>query len=141
MTQKNNVKTILKIKKNVMKLIPMSDYALEQYSIKQSNYKFWKKIGKYANFLKQDITLKMLVPCDEKGREIIIDTEHREDSTSWSPDEIERYKKAETEIYLKTIIDLDTAKFHVKQKRTIEYFTSFEIEISEYAVKKFQLEP
>jgi len=137
-----------------MKLIPMTNFVFQQkekltdiygnakdvLEIDKSRINFIHSVSNYAKFLNETISLGMLVPCDEKGIEIIIDTEHREDSTSWSPDEIEQYKKAETEIYLKTTIDLDTAKFHVKQKRTIEYFTSFNIEISEYAIKKFQLE-
>lgn len=137
-----------------MKLIPMTNFVFQKkeklidvygnskdpLEIDKARINFIHSVSNYANFLKQTILLGMLVPCDEKGMEIIIDNEHREDSTSWSPDEIEQYKKAETEIYLKTTIDLDTAKFHVKQKRTIEYFTSFDIEISDYAITKFQLE-
>jgi hypothetical protein len=137
-----------------MKLISMTDFVLNQkkeleqvygnatdaLQINKVRIDFIHNSLNYANFLKQTILLKMLVTCDEKGIEIIIDTEHREDNTSWSPDEIKQYKKAESEIYLKTTIDLDTAKFHVKQKRTLEYFTAFDIEIFEYAVKKFELE-
>lgn len=50
-----------------MKLISMTDFVLEQYKIKQSPYNFWKKLGKYAEFLKQPLTLGMFFPCDEDG--------------------------------------------------------------------------
>jgi len=47
------------------KLIPMVDFVLEQYKVKQSPYNFWKKTEKYANFLKQPLKLGMFLPCDE----------------------------------------------------------------------------
>lgn len=50
-----------------MKLQKMTDFVLEQYKIKQSPYNFWKNIGKYAEFLKQPLTLVMFVPCDKQG--------------------------------------------------------------------------
>lgn len=50
-----------------MKLISMTDFVLEQYKINQSPYNFWKKIGNYANFLKQPLELWMFVACDENG--------------------------------------------------------------------------
>ena len=56
-----------------MKLISMVDYVLEQKKEWEnweksfdSNVSFWKCI-KYANFLKQPLTLGMFVPCDENG--------------------------------------------------------------------------
>ncbi|WP_126654134.1 hypothetical protein [Chryseobacterium aureum] len=58
-----------------MKLIPLSDFVLEQ-EIRMSNPEIFKsKVYAYANFLKQPLTLGMFVPCDEDGN--IIDNESR----------------------------------------------------------------
>ena len=60
-----------------MKLISMTDFLLEQNEIRKqfdlpkemdkNNISFAKKVLKYAQFLKQPLTLEMFVPCDEDG--------------------------------------------------------------------------
>ena len=50
-----------------MKLISMTDYVLEQYKINQCDEDYIFNVLKYANFLKQPVTLGMFVPCDENG--------------------------------------------------------------------------
>ncbi|NML70009.1 hypothetical protein HHL23_09370 [Chryseobacterium sp. RP-3-3] len=48
-----------------MKLQPMTDFVLDQLSIKQSTSEFKEVVRNYATFLKQPLTLGMFVPCDE----------------------------------------------------------------------------
>ena len=50
----------------IMKLISMRDFVLEQDN-KASLGGTYDKIVRYANFLKQPLTLGMFIPCDEKG--------------------------------------------------------------------------
>lgn len=53
-----------------MKLISMTDFVQEQISkiSKQDTSGYLHQIlSEYANFLKQDLTLGMFVPCDEEG--------------------------------------------------------------------------
>lgn len=51
-----------------MKLISMTDFVLEQgYNPLQNDTECWIKTHKYANFLKQPLTLGMFVPCDLEG--------------------------------------------------------------------------
>lgn len=54
-----------------MKLISMTDFILEQEAKLEKSYKVAEKaiesIFRYANFLKQPLTLGMFVPCDKNG--------------------------------------------------------------------------
>lgn len=54
-----------------MKLIPLSDFVLEQEKAHFYGQTEWsticERIIKYTKFLKQPLTLGMFVPCDEKG--------------------------------------------------------------------------
>ena len=55
-----------------MKLISMTDFVLGQSKLKFTNSGRWDEARwynslKYANFLKQPLTLGMFVPCDENG--------------------------------------------------------------------------
>ena len=45
----------------------MTDYVLEQYKINQYDEDYIFNVLRYANFLKQPVTLGMFVPCDENG--------------------------------------------------------------------------
>jgi hypothetical protein len=77
------------------KLIPMTDFVLEQYSFDEQLYRdTLKNIVNYANFLKQPLTLGMFVPCDEDGKplEEIKDQEYP-NNVEYS-EEIEQYDKA-----------------------------------------------
>ena len=57
-----------------MKLISMTDFVLQEQkggqqvnSITTQLHRELKNIKKYAKFLKQEIKLEMLIPCDENG--------------------------------------------------------------------------
>ncbi len=129
------------VPKNI-KLISMTDFVLthDRLFILDSDLKFSdrkiikeKRITNYAKFLKQPLKLEMFVPCDEDGnpfnyKEIL--GQVMEGTNSWS-----EYKQAEERVLFKGI-DLDTAKFHCNRNdRTIEYFTSFEVELTPNAIK------
>ena len=55
------------------KIISMTDFVLEQSNnalledCHQANKTYVNKVINYANFLTQDLTLGLFVPCDEKG--------------------------------------------------------------------------
>ncbi len=49
------------------KLIPMTDFVLEQYEKQTNPTIFEETVHNYANFLKQPLKLEMFVPCDEDG--------------------------------------------------------------------------
>ncbi|WP_185269442.1 hypothetical protein [Chryseobacterium bernardetii] len=50
-----------------MKLIPLSDFVLEQLEIQQSTSEFKEVVKNYTHFLKQQLTLGMFVPVDKHG--------------------------------------------------------------------------
>ncbi|WP_288447886.1 hypothetical protein [uncultured Chryseobacterium sp.] len=50
-----------------MKLIPLSDFVLEQLEIQQSTSEFKEVVRNYTHFLKQPLTLGMFVPIEEEG--------------------------------------------------------------------------
>ncbi len=50
-----------------MKLIPMTDFVLEQHVESSNQNEFEDNCYKYANFLKQPLKLEMFIPCDEDG--------------------------------------------------------------------------
>lgn len=50
-----------------MKLIPMTDYVIEQIHKRESIGQCWLSVTKYAQFLKQPLKLEMFLPCDENG--------------------------------------------------------------------------
>lgn len=49
------------------KLIPLSDFVLEQLKIQQSTSEFKEVVRNYTHFLKQPLTLGMFVPVDFVG--------------------------------------------------------------------------
>lgn len=123
-----------------MKLIPMTEFVTQQFSkmMKSSNPAllqrelFTDPIMNYTNFLNTEITLSDLIPCNEKGKPFGKFIELGKGL-------LQKHEVAKNKLFFKINIDLDTAKFHVKQKRRVEYFTTFEIEISDYAIEKFSL--
>ncbi|WP_288446509.1 hypothetical protein [uncultured Chryseobacterium sp.] len=50
-----------------MKLIPLSDFVLEQLEIRQSTSEFKEVVRNYTHFLKQPLTLGMFVQVDKHG--------------------------------------------------------------------------
>lgn len=49
------------------KLIPLSDFVVEQLEIQQSTSEFKEVVRNYTHFLKQPLTLGMFVPCYQDG--------------------------------------------------------------------------
>ncbi|WP_185246614.1 hypothetical protein [Chryseobacterium bernardetii] len=49
------------------KLIPLSDFVLEQLEIQQSTSEFKEVVKNYTHFLKQPLALGMFVPCYQDG--------------------------------------------------------------------------
>ena len=61
-----------------MILISMTDFVLEigkQTEVKTYAW-YFLKVTKYANFLKQPLTLDMFIPCDDKGNVLKYETEY-----------------------------------------------------------------
>lgn len=53
------------LKTQSMKLSPMVDFVINEYD--NMMWDSFNKINRYAEFLKQPLTLSMFVPCDEHG--------------------------------------------------------------------------
>jgi hypothetical protein len=134
-----------------MKLIEMTDFTLEQEKkfnqwekTFDSSTSFWKCI-KYANFLKQPLKLEMFVPVDEEGnvleeplQEHYTDCTEEQNAKDWLYN-LEKYEQAKNKVLFEGI-DLDTAKYHCERNvRTIEYFTSFNVELTPNAIKQLGL--
>lgn len=116
-----------------MKLLSMTDFVLEQKSNGLTTTTCFINCLAYAEFLNTEISLSDIFPCDENikpfGKYIEL-----------GKGLLQKYEEAKKKLIFDIKIDLDTAKFHVKQKRKVEYFTAFDIKISDYAVEKFLLE-
>lgn len=123
-----------------MKLIPMTEFVLQQFSkmMKSSNPALLQRelfvdpVMNYTQFLNTEISLSDLIPCDEKGKPFGKYIELGKGL-------LQKHEEAKSKVLFNINIDEETAKFHVKQKRRVEYFTAFEIEISDYAIEKFSL--
>ena len=110
----------------------MTDFVMRHKNTYSDIYAL-KSIKKYANFLKQEVTLNMLVPCDDKGKPFGKYIELGKGL-------LQKHEEAKKKLYFDINIDLESANFHISQKRTIEYFTAFDIQISDYAIQKFSLD-
>lgn len=83
-----------------MKLIPMTDFVLENTSKKleyHSNEELLIKIRKYAKFLKQDFNMGMFIPCDENGKILT-------EPPLIPSFELEQYRKAKDRVLFKNFI-------------------------------------
>lgn len=106
---------------------------------------FLNLILKYANFLKQPLKLEMFVPVDEEGnvleeplQEHYTDCTEEQNAKDWLYN-LEKYEQAKNKVLFEGI-DLDTAKYHCERNvRTIEYFTSFNVELTPNAIKQLGL--
>lgn len=151
-----------------MKLISMTDFVLEQTELykedKISVFDFALRVKKYAQFLKQPLTLGMFVPCDEEGNvlEEPIISEHLLDSPGGSPikskntPEAYYYRKAKERVLFEFDGNLSLIRnktnFYIiedkngvylrilknKTKTTIESLLKFSVEITltETAIKQ-----
>ena len=137
-----------------MKLQSMTDFVLS----KEEALKNYEKIHyygegldialemvKYANFLKQPLEIWMFIPCGDDG-DIL---ENPSCNTSCDPSDFsedgkcgingcyaqeKNYQKAKERCLFDIPIELETLKFHLQQKRTIEYFTAFDVPLTQSAI-------
>ena len=123
-----------------MKLITMTDFVLNQEQKLNESHLIAEpaidSIFNYAKFLKQPLTLGMFMPCDEEGNVLKEPYEVYDDETEEFIDYMVDFHEAKDKVLFKTDIDLSTAKFHVSQNRIIEYFTAFEVELTEISVER-----
>jgi hypothetical protein len=136
------------------RLINMTDFVLQESkggqqvnSITSQLHHDLRRIKKYANFLKQPLKLEMFVPVDEDGNFLEepeqfkewIKSDHYFNASESVTHECRMYKKAKEKVLFEGI-DLDTAKYHCNRNvRTIEYFTSFNVELTPNAIKQLAL--
>lgn len=128
------------------RLKSMVDFVLE--STEQKLFKYNTiQIRDYANFLKQPLKLEMFVPCDEDGNvlEYPIDIYYKPDfgcqkyPKECYEEDLMKYEQAKEKVLFEGF-DLSTAKYHCdRNDRTIEYFTSFEVELIPNAIKQLGL--
>ncbi|WP_395076319.1 hypothetical protein [Flavobacterium sp.] len=112
-----------------MKLISMTDFVLEQHNWSPtqvrfdnefSNKRFRSVVSKYANFLKQPLTLGMFVPCDDDGN-VLDKFIHIVDGKTSSD-----FKQAKSKVLFNTDIQYDKHIIYFKSKETyqrVEYNT------------------
>lgn len=112
--------------------------------------KFSKLMISYAKFLKQPLTLGMFVPCDEDDN--VLEDPKRNKTLEAFPYErfdygckLDKYQKAKEKVLfifpepVKGVF-VEAFKFHIEQKRTVEYFTQFgDIQLTESAIKQLGL--
>ena len=132
-----------------MKLISMTDFVLEQ-SLKNEDTTFEEDLNviqNYANFLKQPLKLEIFVHCDEDGNKLQEPEEFKEwmksdhyfNASESVTHQCRMYKKAKEKVLFEGF-DLSTAKYHCdRNDRTIEYFTSFEVELTPNAINLIAL--
>lgn len=143
-----------------MKLISMTDFVLEQnktftkgkplYETKWDLEfeKFSKLLIRYAQFLKQPLTLGMFVPTDEKGNIV----EYKKMTVDGCPiwDGGSQWQKAKQKVLFKGFyVEFNTVKSpqggHLDvgnlQNKTIETIIGAELELTESAIKQIGLNP
>lgn len=128
-----------------MKLINMTDFVLRETNSPTTLAESFQRCVTYANFLKQPLKLEMFVPVDEEGnfmeeplQEHYTDCNEEQNAKDWLYN-LEKYEQAKEKVLFEGI-DLDTAKYHCERNvRTIEYFTSFNVELTPNAIKQLAL--
>ena len=101
-----------------------------------------KTRNNFDEFLEQPLKLEMLVPCDEDG-DILDEPEYYEQRllnmmTEYN-DEVYTYYQAKVKVLFEGI-DLERANYFCSLKnRTIENFVTFNLELSESAIKQIVL--
>jgi hypothetical protein len=125
-----------------MKLINMTDFVLKETNSTTTLSESFEKCVTYAKFLKQPLKLEMFVPCDENSKMLNEPScmyIYKTQCFECTADEMYRcrkYLEAKEKVLFKGI-DLDTAKYHCNRNvRTIEYFTSFNVELKPNAIKQ-----
>ena len=138
-----------------MKLIPMTDFVLEQSKNKPFVERF-TNCENYANFLKQLLELWMFIPCDDDGNileEKMIFASDDKDYIFESK-KFDVYQKSKERILFKGFIDNGTGNAILQQSpnalvidmnfyknRTIEYLLNSKctIQLTETAIKQIGL--
>ena len=128
-----------------MKLMSMTDFVLRETNSPTTLAESFQRCVTYANFLKQPLKLEMFVSVDEVGnlleeplQEHYTDCTEYQNAKDWLYN-LEKYKQAKEKVLFKGF-DLSTAKYHCdRNDRTIEYFTSFEVELTPNAIKQLGL--
>ena len=101
-----------------------------------------KTRNNFDEFLEQPLKLEMLVPCDEDG-DILDEPEYYEQRllnmmTEYN-DEVYTYYQAKVKVLFEGI-DLERVSYFCSLKnRTIENFVTFNLELSESAIKQIVL--
>lgn len=127
------------------KLIGMTDFVLSVRGIKKDNIRRFWACEKYAEFLKQPLTLGMFVPVDENGN-ILKEPHYNND---WEDSDIDYFEyemlnfneACEKVLFLhKPQFEIEVIKHHISQNRTVEYLANFgELELTESAIKQIGL--
>lgn len=130
-----------------MKLMSMTDFVLRETNSPTTLAESFQRCVTYANFLKQPLKLEMFVPVNEDGNTLQepeefkewIKSDHYFNASESVTHQCRMYKKALEKVLFKGF-DLSTAKYHCdRNDRTIEYFTSFEVELTPNAIKQLGL--
>ena len=125
----------------------MTEFVLRETNSPTTLAESFQRCVTYAKFLKQPLKLEMFVPVNEDGNILQepeefkewIKSDHYFNASESVTHQCRRYKKAKEKVLFKGF-DLSTAKYHCDRKdRTIEYFTSFEVELTPNAIKKLWL--
>ena len=85
-----------------MKLIPMTDYVIEQIHKRESIGQCWLSVTKYAQFLKQPIKLEMFLPCDKDGN-ILQEPTDQYNTPQYYEAEMFEYQNAQEKVIFKNV--------------------------------------
>ena len=102
------------------------DYQVVAWQTKIHGY---ERINKYANFLKQPLTLGMFVPCDDDGN-VLEDL----DSSILAPnyEDWQEYQKAQSKVLFNGFVFTESQKFSANNK--------IELSVSPYGLKNERLQ-
>lgn len=114
-----------------MKLIPMTDFVLqieaevgkEDYQVVawQTKIHGYDRINKYANFLKQPLTLGMFVPCDDFGNILEQPIETIGEIEFYA----KKYKEAQAKVLFKDIF-INSKPIYLKVHKGIRVYNRYE---------------
>ena len=124
-----------------MRLISMTDFILSMVD-KKTALEIANKSVLYARFLKQPLKLERFIPCDEEGDILEEPTNYEKRLLNMMTeynDEVYTYYQAKGKVLFEGI-DLERANYYCSLKnRTIENFVTFNLELSESAIKQIVL--
>ena len=104
------------------------------------------EIAEYSTFLQKPLTLGMFIPCDEDGNVLEEPTKHHDNTSvshkgaitdewkSWHRE----YQQAKEHVLFEINLEgLSGIKHNIKQNRTVEYLTPFNLTLTPNALKQF----